>query len=101
MKKIILLSSLFLINLNFAIAQNLSEKVYQLMQEKCMDCHSNANQLGNLNLEGSGATAAAQVYNNLVGKTPSTTAAAAIGDQLIYPGRPDKSFLFRKINRSS
>lgn len=98
MKKFILLSFLFLLSSNFASAQNLSEKVYQLMQEKCMDCHSNTNQLGNLDLEGTGATAALQVYNNLVGTTPSNAAAAALGDQLIYPGRPDKSFLFRKIN---
>ena len=98
MKKIILLFTLFLATQNFTTAQNLSEKVYQLMQDKCMTCHSNAEQLGGLDLEGTGAAAAAQVYNNLVGKTPSNTVAAALGDQLVYPGRPDKSFLFRKIN---
>ena len=98
MKKIILLFALFLFFSHFSYAQNLSLKVYDLMQEKCMDCHSNANQLGNLDLEGIGSTAAIQVYNNIVGKTPTNAAAAAIGDQLIYPGRPDKSFLFRKIN---
>ena len=98
MKKIILLFTLFLANLNFAFSQNLSEKVYQLMQDKCMSCHSNAEQLGGLDLEGSGPTATLQVYNNLVGKVPSNSAAAALGDQLVYPGRPDKSFLFRKIN---
>jgi len=98
MKKIILLSFLFFATLHFTYAQNLSEKVYQLMQEKCMSCHDNSTQNGNLDLQGSGPTAAAQVYANLVGITPSNPVAAAAGDQLIYPGRPDKSFLFRKIN---
>ena len=67
-----------------------------------MSCHSNVEQQGGLDLEGSGANVALKVlnvYNNIVGKTPNTnTHAIAEGYQYIYKGRPDLSYLFRKIN---
>ena len=100
MKKIILpLAFLFLA---FQIyGQSLALQVYDIFQNKCMSCHSNATQQNGLDLEGQGATVGAKalnVYNNIVGKTPSNSFAASEGYQYIYKGRPDLSFLFRKIN---
>lgn len=82
-------------------AQSTSLRVYEILQEKCASCHSNANPQNGLDLEGSGATIsqrATDVANNIKNITPSNEHAAARGDRYIYPGRPDRSFLFRKIN---
>ncbi|MEZ5033320.1 MAG: T9SS type A sorting domain-containing protein [Saprospiraceae bacterium] len=76
-------------------------EVYQVLQENCMPCHSNSQQQAGLDLEGVGSSdnlKALNVYSKLVGKSPTTASALARGEQLIYPGRPDKSFLFKKIN---
>lgn len=101
MKKIYLLLSLFFLSMQVSTAQ-LSLEVYNIFQNKCMSCHSNANQQGGLDLEGEGANIAlkaADVYNNIVGKTPNTNShAIAEGYQYVYKGRPDLSYLFRKIN---
>jgi hypothetical protein len=56
-----------------------------------------------IDLEGAGATLFEKkqsVFNNIVNKTPLTGYAAQAGNKIIYPGRPDKSFLFRKINQN-
>ncbi len=101
MKKIYLFLTLFFFTFQRSNAQ-LSLEVYNIFQNKCMSCHSNADQQGGLDLEGSGANIALKaldVYNNIVGKTPNTnTHAIAEGYQYIYKGRPDLSYLFRKIN---
>jgi len=101
MKKIYLFLTLFFFTVQNSTAQ-LSLEVYDIFQNKCMSCHSNANQQGGLDLEGTGANVALKavnVYNNLVGKTPNTNAhAIAEGYEYIYKGRPDLSYLFRKIN---
>jgi hypothetical protein len=101
MKKIYLFLTLFFFTLQISTAQ-LSLEVYNIFQNKCMSCHSNADQQGGLDLEGSGgnvALKALDVYNNIVGKTPNTnTHAIAEGYQYIYKGRPDLSYIFRKIN---
>ena len=101
MKKLFLLFSLFIFSYQITSAQ-LSLEVYNIFQNKCMSCHSNATQQAGLDLEGSGANVAlkmANVYNNIVGKTPNTNPnAIAEGYQYIYKGRPDLSYLFRKIN---
>jgi hypothetical protein len=83
-------------------AQSTALRVYQILQDKCVQCHSNANPEAGLDLEGQGATTSAKalnVYNNLVNVTPANAVAAAKGDKYLYPGRVDKSFLFRKINQ--
>lgn len=83
-------------------AQSTGLRVYQILQEKCAQCHSNAAPEAGLDLQGTGTTESAralQVYNNLVDVTPANATAAAKGHAYIYPGRADKSFLFRKINR--
>ncbi|MEL7220542.1 MAG: T9SS type A sorting domain-containing protein [Bacteroidota bacterium] len=77
------------------------EEVYQIFQSKCATCHNGADAAAGLDLEGVGATEAARiqdVYNNIYRQTPANATAASVGDSYIYPGRPDRSFLFRKIN---
>ena len=82
-------------------AQTTALKVYQLFQQKCVSCHSNTAPQGGLDLEGTGASTAlkaSNVYTKIFQKTPVNAVAAAKGYKQIYAGRPDKSFLFRKIN---
>jgi hypothetical protein len=77
------------------------DAVYQIFQNKCVGCHGNSQPEANLDLMGSGANADLkknQVYNNLIWKTPMNPHAQGNGAKLIYPGRADKSFLFKKIN---
>jgi len=101
MKKIILIASfgLFLFQFNSNAQTSTFERVYQIFQTNCASpyCHGT----GTFNLQGTGATLTDKmndVYTNIVGVTPSNLTAAAKGDHLIYKGRPDKSFLFRKMN---
>lgn len=100
MKKLLLLLSLPIFTFHISSAQ-LSMEVYDIFQNKCMSCHSNSNQTAGLDLEGSGSNVQARmldVYNNVVGQAPHQNAnATAEGYQYIYKGRPDKSYLFRKI----
>lgn len=96
-----LTASFLLVATGSLVAQSSMTEVYQVLQQKCMPCHSNAQKEAGLDLEGNGLTTnlkTLNVYSNLVGKTPGTASAAARGEKLIYPGRPDKSFLFKKIN---
>ena len=77
------------------------ERVYNIIQTNCASAYCHGSGSSGLNLLGTGATDAEKmtdVYNKLVGVTPNNIAAAAKGDHLIYKGRMDKSFLFRKIN---
>jgi Secretion system C-terminal sorting domain len=69
-------------------------KFYTIVQQKCVSCHNATSAQGGLNLAGTQAVMYAALYN----KTPNNAAAAARGDKLIYPGRPDRSFLYRKLN---
>ncbi len=83
-------------------AQSTFARVYDILQQKCINCHSNGNPQSGLDLEGSGASVTAKqtaVFNNIVGKTPANTHAAQKKYDYIYPGRPDLSFLFRKVNQ--
>lgn len=87
----------------FLLAQTTSTslRVYQILQDKCASCHSNADPRAGLDLEGTGATMEAKasaVYKNVVGIAPKNSVASAKGLSLIHPGRIDKSFLFKKIN---
>jgi hypothetical protein len=76
-------------------------EVYEIFQQKCASCHDNATPDGGLDLQGAGVTAAARALNvaaKLVNINPANSQAAASGVKRIYPGRPDRSFLFKKIN---
>ena len=102
MKKALLCLALTAALLPLLRAQTATQlRVYQIFQQKCASCHDHASPEAGLDLEGAGATEAARaqsVYNNLYLKTPANTYAAGKGYKYIYPGRPDRSFLFRKIN---
>jgi hypothetical protein len=98
-----LLITAILLGLTFLLsAQSTGLRVYEIFQEKCVSCHSHVSPESGLDLQGSGATAearAAQVFQNIYQATPANGYAATQGMKYIYPGRPDKSFLFRKINQ--
>lgn len=82
-------------------AQSNGLSVYKVMQDHCISCHSNGSPSAGLDLEGSGSTDAqrwATVYNNIVDISPANAVAAAEGDTYVYPGRPDRSYLFNKLN---
>jgi hypothetical protein len=77
------------------------EEVYQILQQKCVNCHSGATPAAGLNFAGNGTTNLAKaisVAGKLVNVDPQNAAAKARGHKLVLPGRPDQSFLFRKIN---
>ena len=84
----------------FAQTSSLME-VYQVFQAKCISCHSGAQPSAGLDLKGTAATdalRALQVAQNITNKTPQNPAAKNRGEKLAYPGRPDLSFLFKKVN---
>lgn len=83
------------------VAQSTFSQVYTIFQNQCVSCHDHASPDAGLDLEGTGATPQAKqtvVYNNLVNVAPANAVSAAKGDKLVYKGRADKSFLFRKVN---
>ncbi len=78
------------------------QEAYKIFQNKCVTCHDHASPAGNLDLEGTGATEllrAQYVATKLVNVNPSNAYAVSKGYKRVYPGRADRSFLFRKINR--
>ncbi len=101
MKKIPVLFFLMIFFSLGLIAQSTGIRVFEIFQEKCISCHGhNAPQSG-LDLEGAGITVEAQalyVYNNIFNVTPDNSFAAGKGYKYIYPGRTDRSYLFRKIS---
>lgn len=78
------------------------QEVYKVFQGKCTaSCHRNTNPEGGLDLLGSGTTELARAINvaqKLVNVNPTNAYAKASGLKRIYPGRADRSFLFKKIN---
>lgn len=102
MKKKITLSLFYSILSFVCIAQTSTGlRVYEIFQDKCVSCHSNASPQSGLDLEGSGATVemrAIDVYQNMLGVTPQNAYAAAAGYSHLNKTRLDHSFLFRKIN---
>ncbi len=94
LQHLLLLSTFFLFGISIN-AQSDFQKVYTLLQTKCANasCHGGANPQGNLDL-GANLTS---VFNSLVNKAPTNPAAAAKGQLLVQPGRPDLSYLLRKV----
>lgn len=96
------LLSLLALTLTGLFAQEAtSAAVYNILQDKCATCHSGADPEAGLDLQGTGSTVQARmqdVYTNIYQQTPANSEAAAKGDAYIYPGRADRSFLFRKLN---
>jgi len=88
--------------LNQLTAQT-SLAVYEILETKCgvATCHGTVDPEAGLDLKGEGATTferATDVYQNVFNVSPANTHAAGQNYSYIYPGRPDKSFLFRKIS---
>ena len=102
MKKLPLILIVTLFSNIVLTAQSVTEEVFRIFERKCISCHNNSNPRAGLDLEGSGnnfQSKMSTVYNNIVRVTPNNTFASAKGQAYIYPGRPDKSFIFRKVNR--
>ena len=78
------------------------QEVYRVFQAKCtQSCHRNTNPEGGLDLVGTGASELARAVNvaqKLVSVAPVNAYAKTAGLKRVYPGRADRSFLFRKIN---
>jgi len=103
MRKYIYLIFSVLAMQSVVLAQSTALEVYNLMGSKCATsgCHVSASPAGGLDLEGVGASTTAQaldVYNNVFEVAPANGFANAKGYKYIYPGRTDKSYLFRAIN---
>ncbi len=101
-KYLTLLFCLFGIHLFAQTTLPTVQEVYQIFQNKCASCHSGASPAGGLDLVGTGSTElqrAQNVATKLVNVNPSNAYAISKGYKRVYPGRADRSFLFRKINR--
>ncbi len=80
--------------LNWAYAQTSTfEEVYNIMQTKCTGCHGGSAPQGALDLSGS----MSDVYDVLVGATPTNPAAAAKGYKQVAPGYVENSYLLNKL----
>ena len=92
--------TIFLMSVQFAVAQSLAQEVYDILQTNCASpsCHDNSGPVVGLDLQGSGPNAMMEVYDNLVNVTPNNSHAAGQGYKYIIPGNTAGSFLFRKIN---
>jgi hypothetical protein len=92
------------LSIQFLPAQSATSvvEVYRIFQNKCQSCHGKTNPAGGLDLEGTGATEQAKAANvalKLVNVNPLNIYAKNAGQKRVYPGRPDRSSLFRKINK--
>lgn len=98
----ICLSLLFSLSLSAVFAQTASVvEVHRIFQNKCVSCHGGATPAAGLDLQGTGATELGRAQNvagKLVNINPGNTYALSAGQKRVYPGRPDRSFLFKKIN---
>ena len=82
-------------------AQSSALEVYKIFEVKCISCHDHASPEAGMDLEGSGLTQeirAINVASMLLNATPTNSHAQAQGYKRVYPGRADRSLLFRKIN---
>lgn len=70
-------------------------RVYNIIQANCVSCHGGASPSGGLKLDGSQSS----LMTTLINGIPNNTAAKNAGMKYVYPGRPDKSFLFHKVNQ--
>ncbi len=95
-KFILLLVSFF--SIQFVVAQSTASDVYAIFQAKCATCHSGSNPAGNLDLQGTGADPEQDVYNRIYNGQVANSHAQSKGYKQIYPGRPDRSFIFRKVH---
>ena len=80
-------------------AQTTLESVTAILNTGCTfsSCHDASSPAANLNLSGS----AFDIYNVLVGQTPTNPQAAARGYKRVDPGSPETSFLMHKVARDA
>ena len=92
-----LLYSLFTFNVQ---AQSTGQRVYNIFQTHCSNagCHNSSDTASSLDLQGTGGNPLLDVYNQIYRKSPVNTAAQEAEFQLIYPGDPYRSSIFRYIN---
>ncbi len=74
-------------------AQSTYSELYDIMQIKCTGCHGGGSPQGNLDLSGSET----EVYNAIVGVTPTNPAAAAKW-KIVSAGYPERSYLLHKLS---
>jgi len=101
-KQLTLLLCAFALQLNAQTNLPSVQEVYRIFQNKCSSCHGNVAPAGGLDLVGTGATEllrAQNVATKLVNVNPGNSHAMSQGYKRVYPGRADRSFLFRKLNR--
>ncbi len=85
----------FLVAVSFnSFAQDTYTQVYNILQNKCADCHGATSPAASLNLTGS---TPADVYTALVNANPVNAVALAKGNKLVVPGDIFRSFLYRKL----
>ena len=68
----------------------------EVLDKSCTSssCHTSIARAGSLVLQDD------EAYDNLVGVTPANPTAAASGMQRVYPGEPDKSFMYMKLSHA-
>jgi Secretion system C-terminal sorting domain len=102
MQRLLLSAGFLAFFLSTGVSQTASvTEVYRIFQSKCVACHDHASPEANLDLEGVGATEllrAQNVASKLVNVNTSNVYALNNGYKRVYPGRADRSFLFKKIN---
>ena len=79
-------------------AQSTFSEVYNLLNTNCSNpsCHGSVSPAAGLDFSGSQN----DVYQELVNVVPDNLNAAIIGDKLVDPGYPERSFLIRKLAHS-
>ncbi|MGB0932361.1 MAG: T9SS type A sorting domain-containing protein [Chitinophagales bacterium] len=102
-KSILLLLSCLVAGISFSFntqAQSTGERVYNIFQTHCSNagCHNSTDAMSGLDLQGTGANPLFEVYNNVYQQEPINTAAKEADFQLIYPGDPYRSSIFRYMN---
>ncbi len=96
-KLLVGLSWLFLFSLSTQAQSLFGEVVSILENNGCTNGYCHGGSAGGLDLSGSNG----DIYNNLVGITPQNETAMMKGDLLVAPGYPERSFLYRKVNKGA
>lgn len=95
MKKSLFLSVVLFSASASLFSQTTFDRVYQIVQARCISCHNADTLAGQMNLHGTKQ----DVLNALINVTPYNENAAAAGYKRVIPGDARNSFLFRKISQ--
>ncbi|MGB1204629.1 MAG: T9SS type A sorting domain-containing protein [Chitinophagales bacterium] len=87
------------INIGLAKAENITNRVYNIFQANCTTsgCHSHADAIGNLDLEGGSNSPQQDAYANVFKVIPTNIGSQIEEKYIVYPGQPYKSTLFTYI----